>query len=71
MDFPVNATHTPNSVFQKTTGMQTTGNLRDFMSPDNIHMNIVNHYLNTLSQNVDFQMAPASPSIPGVLPLQI
>lgn len=41
------------------------------MSPDNICMNIVDHYLNTVSQNMDFQMALASTSIPVVLALQI
>lgn len=65
MDFSVNATHSPNSVFQKTTGMQNTGSLRDSMSPDSIHMNIVHHYLNTLHQNLDFQMVPSSPSPRG------
>lgn len=41
------------------------------MSPDNIFRNIGDHYLNTISQNVDFHMALASISIPMVLPLQI
>lgn len=41
------------------------------MSPENICMNIVDHYLNTASQNVDFQMALAATPVPVVLLLQI
>lgn len=72
MDFPVNATHTPILYFRKQLACKPQEVwLRDIMSPDSIHKNIVNYYLNTLSQKVDFQMVPAFPSIPGVLPLQI
>lgn len=64
--------HTPNFVSENDWHANYEQDwLRDLMSPDNIRMNIVDHYLDIVSQNVDFQMAPASTAIPAVLALQI